>query len=677
MTASVSGQAHVRGDVQGLRAIAVLVVVAFHAGLPIPGGFVGVDMFFVISGFVITLTLLRRYDRQGSIQLRDFFIRRFKRLFPALAVVVGSTLVLSAFVLFPIGPLENAGITGLAALFSIANVAIALTTGDYFDDSAELNPLLHTWSLAVEEQFYLVFPLILAVSLFVFRKGARPLRATATVIATLSLLSLLLVTLGPLTSTYLEKTLFLDFYSPIGRVWEFGAGVLTAMWSRQTRSDISAPGRIMLYAAGFGLLAYSLWGIAGESSFPGPTTALPVLATAALIMAGGSTHIGANPLLESKVMRWVGDRSYSIYLWHWPLLTLGFLQFERSALVATVAVLLTFVASDLSFRHIEQPFRAHTISTIPRAAGLAVKWASVPAALAVIFSVAPSQAWGTQFSDGVARPLGYEECHVNPKSDPTPHWCSFQGEGRGSTVEPTYLVGDSNAAHFSEGLKIGTEKSGRNLLVSTASTCPLVVGIEPVVNNGDSGGQCLAWQVNVMRDLAESQAGIVVLAWSDDVVVNPKSWLRTSENYYTSAVSEKAKLFEESLENTVRTLRNMGHDVILVQTVPHWADDYKWNLAECSLVDALSGCNRTMPLEWAQDRSKALSEPVIKLGLRLNVPTLDFGSQICPDGRCATWNGQAWTYRDGSHISRTTSRNLSDLWVAALNETSRTVETPN
>ena len=153
-----------RRDIQGLRAIAVLVVVAFHAGLPMPGGFVGVDVFFVISGYVIATMLQREWQATGRVDFVRFYVRRFKRLTPALALTVLVTMLVSAFVLSPLGSQQAAGQTALGALFLSANAVIATITGGYFDAPAEGNPLLNMWSLSVEEQFYLIFPLLLAVA---------------------------------------------------------------------------------------------------------------------------------------------------------------------------------------------------------------------------------------------------------------------------------------------------------------------------------------------------------------------------------------------------------------------------------------------------------------------------------------------------------------------------------
>jgi peptidoglycan/LPS O-acetylase OafA/YrhL len=154
-----------RLDIQGLRAIAVLAIIAYHAGLPLPGGFVGVDMFFVISGFVITAMLLREWNRHRKISFRNFYFRRVKRLAPALAFMTVVTVSVSFLVLSPFGPQELVAQTGIGAILSVANIVIARSTGNYFDPAADANPLLHTWSLSVEEQFYWIFPMLLSLGL--------------------------------------------------------------------------------------------------------------------------------------------------------------------------------------------------------------------------------------------------------------------------------------------------------------------------------------------------------------------------------------------------------------------------------------------------------------------------------------------------------------------------------
>nr|MCH9789142.1 acyltransferase [Actinomycetes bacterium] len=178
-----------RADIQGLRAIAVLLVITFHAGLPVVGGFLGVDVFFVISGFVITSMLLREWHTYGRIRLATFWRRRFFRLTPALALTVFVVFILAALILLPLQQ-QVAYQTGLGALFFVANIVIARNTGGYFDAPAERNPLLNTWSLSVEEQFYLLFPLLLAGALVIWRRNRRLSWMPTAMVALTALLSI-------------------------------------------------------------------------------------------------------------------------------------------------------------------------------------------------------------------------------------------------------------------------------------------------------------------------------------------------------------------------------------------------------------------------------------------------------------------------------------------------------
>ncbi|MEN9621231.1 MAG: hypothetical protein RL499_1424, partial [Actinomycetota bacterium] len=202
-----------RLDIQGLRAIAVLLVVVYHAGLPLSGGFVGVDVFFVISGFVITLMLQREWRASGRVRFGTFFARRFMRLAPALALVVLVTVVVTT--LLSLGMATTAAQTGLGAFFLTANLVIATSTGDYFAAPAESNPLLNLWSLSVEEQFYLVFPLLLVLGWALARRGGAarraPLVITVAVLA-MSLSGALLVSSRILVHPWLD--LAFGFYGP-------------------------------------------------------------------------------------------------------------------------------------------------------------------------------------------------------------------------------------------------------------------------------------------------------------------------------------------------------------------------------------------------------------------------------------------------------------------------------
>ena len=207
-----------RLDIQGLRAVSVLMVVAYHAGLPVPGGFVGVDVFFVISGFVITAMLMREWDSTGRLRLGRFYIRRFKRLTPALALMVAVVMVPSSLLLSPLGGQQTAAKTAIGAMLLAANVVIAATTGNYFADFAESNPLLHTWSLSVEEPFYLVFPMLLLVSLLLGGRAFRSSRTPLVMVGLVGVVSFAFAIAGSaeLSIPSMPNSL-VGFYSPATR----------------------------------------------------------------------------------------------------------------------------------------------------------------------------------------------------------------------------------------------------------------------------------------------------------------------------------------------------------------------------------------------------------------------------------------------------------------------------
>jgi len=251
-------------------------VVAFHAGLPLPGGFLGVDVFFVISGYVITAMLHREFARSGKIQLRQFYRRRFRRLAPALALVTTVTCVASIFVLSPFGPQQMASKTAIGATLFVANFVIASTTGNYFDAPAELNPLLNTWSLSVEEQFYFVFPFVL---LLAWRLSGRLRAGRGIPLALIAAVAAVSIALACTSNFGIEPGAakdFLGFYSPVVRAWEFALGSLLLL------STLAAKPRSRAFGASLGgagaiLLGASLW----------------------LINPSTPTHLGLGPCSQS------------------------------------------------------------------------------------------------------------------------------------------------------------------------------------------------------------------------------------------------------------------------------------------------------------------------------------------------------------------------------------------
>jgi len=336
-----------RSDIEGLRGVAILLVLLFHGTSFLPGGFVGVDVFFVISGFLITDLLLRELSRTGTVNLRNFYARRMRRLVPAASVVIAVTMV-AAFVILP--PLDRSTvmIDGAASATSLANFRFALSEGDYFQSVSTPSPFLHFWSLALEEQFYLVWPfLLLLVS------GGRNLRRAAG--------GVLLVIFA---ASFIFGVFLTDaepnwaYYSLPSRAWQFAAGGLLACSAGSFARIGRRPAQVVGWAAAAALVIGVL-ASDGTQPYPGVIALVPTLSAAALIATGHRAG-GPGALLNTAPLRFLGRISYSLYLWHWPLLVLAAAAWGGvlPPLVAVAVMGAAVAAAWLSWGWVEQRFRA-------------------------------------------------------------------------------------------------------------------------------------------------------------------------------------------------------------------------------------------------------------------------------------------------------------------------------
>jgi peptidoglycan/LPS O-acetylase OafA/YrhL len=349
---SLAGRAF-RPDVEGLRAIAVLLVIAAHAGMGLfPGGYVGVDVFFVLSGFLITGLLLKNYDADHTISLTGFYARRVRRILPASTLVLVSTVIGSYVYLSVYRATHIAGDAQWTALFA-ANLNLIRQSTNYFDSQLPPSPLQHFWSLGVEEQFYAVWPLAIVMIALVARNVPmrRKLGAVLCLVIAVSLWWSIVQTAGNGAEAY---------FSPLTRAWELGAGALIAVvtpsLSRLPRNlgvGMSLGGVLAILAAG--LLFTQL------TPFPGYAVVLPA-GGAALAVAGGTVAPGggAEIVLRLGLFQWLGKLSYSLYLWHWPLLTIA--QEAKGRALSAGETLILFVGtlalSSVTFQVVEQPVRS-------------------------------------------------------------------------------------------------------------------------------------------------------------------------------------------------------------------------------------------------------------------------------------------------------------------------------
>ena len=338
-----------RRDIEGLRAIAVLIVIAYHAGIPgWGGGFVGVDVFFVISGFLITSLLIKERESDGNIALRTFYARRIRRLLPISSFVAVVSAV-GALAILPSTTFSSLGADVAAAAGFFVNMLFAIRGTDYLAGDTNPSVIQHYWSLAVEEQFYLIWPGLIALVTIGAQQVRR--RITPVIVTVIGASFVASVVLSPTAPTW-------SYFGLHTRAFELGVGALLAVqwplverWGKSTRAALSWAGLI-----GIGC---SIPLAATVDYFPGWVAAIPVLATAAAIAGGGTTERGAQLLLRRKPLQWVGERSYSLYLWHWPVLVLGAGIVGRtlSWFETISAIALTFALSTLGFTFIEHPLR--------------------------------------------------------------------------------------------------------------------------------------------------------------------------------------------------------------------------------------------------------------------------------------------------------------------------------
>ncbi len=495
-----------RGDIDGLRAIAVLAVVLYHFGLPLSGGFVGVDIFFVISGFLIGGILWREYDGTGRISLKNFYIRRLRRLAPAFFAMLAGTAVFGWLILLPFEYREF-GKAVIASTVYLSNLLFYRQAG-YFDTASEDKPLLHTWSLAVEEQFYIFLPLVL-IALARWRWGL-----LAALIATwgASLAACILIT--PLSHTA-------TFYLFPFRAWELLSGVLLAIWGHET--GYKWRGHPALSSVGLVMVGASLWFIPAGPVFPGLLAIPPVLGAVLLLSSGA----GANPvnrLLTLPQMRLIGLISYSLYLWHWPVYTLSdYLRGGHSGPVeATLWMILAFGLAWLSWRFVEQPVRhARRLRGPTVFTGMALS------------SIAALAFGGYLFvKDGVPTRFGPEaRVHIAATGDFLQDWsrcyiaedlpldglevCPIGPEG-----DPRVLVwGDSHVRAMKEGLDLAAHEASVPGIIIWRAGCPPLFDIRKVESAATSAEDTACTQANMqikqaLMRLSSIESVLLIGRWS-------------------------------------------------------------------------------------------------------------------------------------------------------------------
>lgn len=664
-----------RRDIQGLRGIAVLMVVLYHAELFLHGGFIGVDVFFVLSGFVITRSLAKELNETNRVALGKFMLRRIRRLLPALALVFIVIIPLSVF-FAPAGGIDRGLDTAAWAGLFNANTYLSLQSQSYFSTSLELNPFLHTWSLSVEEQFYLFFPTVILGTWILARKSRLQnktvLAGALSVLAITSLMfSELLVRESIDTSLdtpigVIEFGRLGAFYSAFSRAWEFLAGALVALLvSKPLMGDRA---RSIFVVAGLSGLAYSSVFFTDAIPFPGLAALLPVIATVSILI-GWDTGWSSS-LLSKSFLQYLGDVSYSWYLWHWPLIVFSNAWFENTAWdspwLAAVVGLAALIPAELSRRIVENPIRFSKRVTPRGTISLGVGCVLIPLLL-VSFGQA-SVSGGLSADSGRLETVSEFHLDVTLGCDRSvvtepgrDERCRFRLEG---SEGKALLIGDSNAGHVSEGLRAAALESGYELEIDTFSGCAF--GDIKVEFQGNLRSACLDNHDRVINKAINGGFDTVFIGHAADILAtNPDTVLIDQQgNRFTSA-EEKVSLFGAEITEEVQVLTDAGLRVIVLQPVPR---PLHWDPGACSLLRwAGSGPPCDLDIEFRDLTEQAdLLKPVTTGLLTADAEIVSLINSLCPDQVCVSEIDGVFLYRDTEHLSVAGSEIVAPVFTRAL-----------
>lgn len=603
-------------QIQALRAFAALLVIIFHAKIT-AGGYIGVDIFYVISGFLITGLILRELEKTGKLDLRAFYLRRIKRLLPTSFVVLMVTAVVS-WLVFPSTMREELGKDIFAAAVYVSNFLFAIWQMDYQNLNALPPVVIHYWSLAVEEQFYLFWPIIIFL---LYKSGGRRRVGYGVLAITLAsfLFSLYLTSNSPIWA----------FYSLPTRAWELGAGALL----------LFLPKKIKLHGAYTWLaiiaITYASIRFTDNTPFPGRAALLPVLGTMFALASIGRWPKVIDQLGVSRFSQWLGEISYPLYLWHWPLLVIPVLYLGRSLHLYErgLAIIATVVFADLTHRFLEEPLRH--IKASPRTivtGGVIASLIATSTGVAIYMSRTDEIKVASNsysLAEIMAKPKVYgDDCHVN-NGETRSHSCTYGPASNRRIV----LFGDSHAAQWFPALEKLAYQYKFQLISLTKSACP-----GPAVIKVDTGeyknSDCSAWRKYAYNRIRKIHP--------DAVLVSGFQHFELPRGY-----SNRTAWWREGEAKTFAELRGSSPHIVYIADTPHPIRD----IPSCIAAGSLSKCNGTQP-----------SVPIFASGFERIQPT----SWLCNAGVCPGIVDGVVAYRDGSHISVLMSETLAPKLASSL-----------
>ncbi len=623
-----------RPEIDGLRAVAVVPVILFHGNFQyFSGGYIGVDVFFVISGYLITRILMTDLEAD-RFSLIKFYERRARRILPALFSML-ALCALVAWLWMPPSHLIDFSETLLSVIFFCSNI-IFWQKLDYFAPDVESNPLLHTWSLSVEEQFYIFFPILLFV---LWRSNKRFLTPVLIVLILSSFgLAVFASRITPGANFFLLPT----------RAWELGVGSLVAVWTLKYRISPNS----FMSALGLGMICVAVFIFDRQTPFPSTATLLPVVGSALLILFAAPSNL-TGKLLSSRAFVGVGLISYSAYLWHQPLL--AFARFrvggELDTLLTFALIATTFLVAYVSWRFIEQPFRAGPFSLLKSPKGVA--WSSTLAALTlVVFAVggivgsgypmriAPS---GNTFASlnidqRLSANRGLEdECMGGPtRSNP----CENQ------TAPRILLWGDSFAMHLGPALRQKVDAS--DIVQYTMPVCAPILGVS-LVNKSyprSWSQKCIEFNEKVLPWLQRTPS-VEFVVMSSPMGILRHGVFSQDEEVHTRNIEN---VVIDHMKETGRAIRAAGAIPIFVSPPPRTGDD----LSRCGVSKLIFDQEHDLNCFFSEDEIWPETHQIDALlsGLEPEIHIISLKDVICKSGRCNTFIDGVLVFQDKGHFSK-------------------------
>jgi peptidoglycan/LPS O-acetylase OafA/YrhL len=699
---------HRRLDIQGLRALAVILVALNHADVPgLAGGYIGVDVFFVISGFVITQSMLGPDNHRG-ISLSGFYAARARRILP-MATLVTATTLFASWLLLNYVRAEQVSVDAFWSTIFLANFHFAGQGTDYFSADTPPSPLQHFWSLAVEEQFYLVWPILLGVLIFGITRKARPTKHSHETprYRILAALAIIIVAsfVWSIVQTAEEPTA--AYFSPLTRTWELAAGAVLAVASPYIKK-IPAAHRVIASWVGLAGIVLTAFVFTESTPFPGYAVALPILST--VLVIGGGTAIragGADSVLSWKPLQRLGDWSFSIYLWHWPALVIvaGYLGRELTVLEGLGIVALSVGLSYLTWRWVEEPFRTSEWFKAEKSNSLALWPAALAVALCSILAVTQSlQAGELQRTSAAAAaapapvPISQEEVlpgetavdagaeavkssvlaaranapipvALTPAIDlidadifEMPGCTAGDGEtsseicpqGDTDASDTIVIIGDSHAEHWIPSLDQIGDELGIKVVPIIKHGCTSV-DVTVMLSNGSPFTECNEWRAWAIAQALETGAATTIVSSTIAGSIQNEA----GEALTDGRIKEIATLWSAGVVSTTTQLGANGSRVVMLSDAPGVSEVP----TECLLRrDAtLATCT------WPQvQRTEILNEASGAGAAASGIEFVDLTNWFCFDGDCPLVIGNTVAYRDTNHITITFGKQMAAQLAAKL-----------